>query len=280
VSTAYAILCRREASNTLASDRRGGVRISKLTPPALAALSRWVDEKPDSTLMQLKCRLAKDLSISMSTKTVSCALTKIGFTSKLLRTLPIFRNCPATVQARREYAQRFPDEAPSDHRDIIWVDECGFNLHLRRKYGRAKRGERASIAVANNRGHNVSVCAGMSQEGLLHEHLRPGAYNAEHFCTFIEELFETIWGSGRSCCWIILDNARFHHSAIVSACAARHGHTLVFLPPYSPMLNPIESLFGKWKTLVRTQAAVFTQDSLLASMSVARIEITRADCLG
>ena len=66
----------------------------------------------------------------------------------------------------------------------------------------------------------------------------------------------------------------------MSACAARHGHTLVFLPPYSPMLNPIESLFGKWKTLVRTQAVVFTQDSLLASMSVARIEITSADCLG
>jgi hypothetical protein len=62
--------------------------------------------------------------------------------------------------------------------------------------------------------------------------------------------------------------------------AQRYGHTLVFLPPYSPMLNPIESLFGKWKTLIRTQGVALSLDSLLLHMSAARCDITVNDCLG
>jgi transposase len=97
---------------------------------------------------------------------------------------------------------------------------------------------------------------------------------------FLLELFLVLSQMGRSQCWIILDNVRFHHSAIVNECATDHGHLLVFLPAYSPMLNPIESLFGKWKTLIHTQGVALTQDLLLHHMAVAHAEISRNDCLG
>jgi transposase len=283
VSTAHAILRRSEAPESVLVSRRGGARSVKVTPAALAALSGWLDERPDLTLSQLRDRLMDELSIIVSTKSISNALDRIGFTTKLLRSLPISRNCPETVQARREYAQRFFSDAPPDHRNIIWVDECGFNLHLRRRFGRfgrARRGQRATIEVPNSRGHNISVCAAMSEEGFLHEHLFPGAYNTERFCVFLQELFDLMHQRGRSGCWIIIDNVRFHHAADVKACAIGRGHILVFLPPYSPMLNPIESLFGKWKALIRTQGVTFNQVSLLMSMAAARYEITRTDCLG
>jgi transposase len=282
VSTATAIVRRHEARGSSVALGRGGATTVKMTPPALVALAEWTEAQPDVTLCELKNRLASELGILVAEKTVSQALTKIGYTVKLLRAMPVSRNCAATLMARTQYAQMFRLEAPPDRRDIVWVDECGFNLHLRRKFGRARRGARASITVANGRGRNISICAAMSEEGFLHERLRPGAYNGDEFCIFLVELFAVLERLRRSHCWIILDNVRFHHSASasVTACATRFGHHLVFLPPYSPMLNPIESLFGKWKTLIRTQGVSLSCDQLLEYMSAARFEITVSDCLG
>jgi transposase len=251
-----------------------------MTPAVLEALTQWIEERPDLTLMQLAANIMRDFQISASTQAISKALTKIGFTVKLLRVIPIGRNCPATVLARKLFAQKYLGDAPTDPRNIIWVDETGFNLHLRRRCGRARSGERASISVTNSRGANISVCASMSCEGFLHEMLRPGAYNAESFCAYLRDLFDLLRNGGRSQCWIILDNARFHHCQIVHDVAAQYDHILTYLPPYSPMLNPIESLFGKWKSLVRTQHVTLTRDALLAQMALCRREISRDDCLG
>jgi hypothetical protein len=140
-------------------------------------------------------------------------------------------------------------------------------------------GHLAALTMANNRGRNISACAAMSKEGFIYEMLRPGAFAAEPFCEFLWGLFEKLRIMGRHACWIVLDNVRFHHSAIVLECANSYGHTLVFLPPYSPMLNPIESLFSKWKTLIRTQGASFSVDQLLNYMATARFEISVPDCL-
>ena len=120
----------------------------------------------------------------------------------------------------------------------------------------------------------------MSEDGFLYEVLRAGAFNGDHFCGFLTGLFAILGRMARSDCWIILDNVRFHHSASVRLCAESSGHQLVFLPPYSPMLNPIESLFGKWKTLIRTEGVSMTRDVLLEHMVTARYEIVRDDCLG
>lgn len=279
-STAYSLLRRYEDTGSIAPQPRGGARAKKLTPIALTSLAEWIEGRPDLTLGQLSMKLATVHSITISPKAISKALTKLGFTVKLLRVIPISRNCPSVVQARKIYAQKYLSEAPTDNRNIIWIDETGFNLHIRRKYGRARTGHRASISVANNRGSNISVCAAMSCEGFLHERLRPGAYNAASFCEFLNELFVLLRTTGRSQCWLIVDNARFHHCEIVNTCAAHEGHVLTFLPPYSPMLNPIESLFGKWKSLIRTQNVALTRDMLLLSMAACRYEISRDDCLG
>jgi len=182
--------------------------------------------------------------------------------------------------ARYSYASTFLSSHPQDRRDIIWVDEFGVNLHLRRRFGRARRGEHATVIVPNSRGRNISVCAAMSEEGLIYDTIRPGAYNAVAYCEFLTGLFEKLQERGRTNCWIVMDNVRFHHCSIVITTISCYGHTPVFLPPYSPMLNPIESLFSKWKTLIRTTGILMTVDQLLEAMAAARIEISVSDCLG
>jgi transposase len=280
VSTGHSILGKYTKAGDASAASQRGHRPSKLDQAAKDSIAQWVDEWPDLMLKSLCELLASRHSTRVSQKTMSAALTNLGFTIKILRSISASRNSPKVVNARNTYAHTFLSSAPPDQRNIVWADETGFNLYLRRKYGRAPVGERASVVVANSRGRNISVCAAMSEEGFLHEMLRPTPYTAESFCLFLEELFSILHQMGRIGCWIILDNARFHHCAIVDACANRHGHRLVFLPAYSPMLNPIESLFGKWKTLIRTQGVSFQVDELLSKMAVARAEITVFDCLG
>lgn len=279
-STAYAIVRHFEDTGEMGTKKKGGSRHVKMTAAAKEAIEQWIDDDAALTLRQMKARLSEQFGISVSEKTVSYYVTKSGFTFKMVRALPMARNTPEAVILRRQYAEMYFRDAPTDQRNIIWVDECGFNLHLRRKHGRARNGERATVTIPNNRGQNQSICAAMSSEGFLHQSQISGAFNALRFCEFLESLFAILASQERSACWIVLDNVRFHHCAEVNQVVTQSGHALIFLPAYSPMLNPIESLFGKWKTSIRTNGVNFTPQALVASLAQARSHITLSDCHG
>lgn len=279
-STAHAIVRRFELTGSMTPAKRGGSREKKLTPAATQVILDWVDNRPDMTLQAISTKLQHELQIYLSKKTIATALTKAGFTFKLSRAIPYSRNSPDVIAARRQYAQTFHHETPLDSRSIIWIDETGFNLHLRRRHGRAPAGLRANLTVPNNRGRNISICGAMSEEGFLAHKVHFGAFNAVLFCEFLRSLFQTLQDSGRTGCRIILDNVRFHHSALVLDCVQQAGHFIHFLPPYSPMLNPIESLFGKWKTAIRTNGVAFSQETLLTNIAAAQTSVTINDCLG
>ena len=57
-----------------------------------------------------------------------------------------------------------------------------------------------------------------------------------------------------------MGNVPFHKSIIIRETVAAGGHTLLFLPPYSPFLNPIENLFNQWKTIVRLSSPKSEQE--------------------
>jgi len=88
ISSAHAIVRRSENTEQALPVRRGGARSRKMTQSGLVALALWVDERPFLTLNQLCIMLETQLAIAVTPQTVSCALTKIGFTIKLLRKLP------------------------------------------------------------------------------------------------------------------------------------------------------------------------------------------------
>jgi transposase len=254
--------------------------VRKLTTEALEAISTWIDAQPDLTLQAICSRLIEEHQITVSQKTISTALTRLGFTFKLSRLIPMAWDSPTVIASRIAYVEQFHQSAPLDPRDILWVDETGFNLHLRRRHGRARVGQRVNLVVPTNRGRNISICAAMSADGFIAHRVQLGAYNAALFCDFLEILFVRLREVGRINCRIVLDNVRFHHCAVVRDFVERAGHMLHFLPPYSPMLNPIEPLFGKWKCAIRTQGLAFSQEVLLESIERARGTITINDCLG
>lgn len=279
-TTAHSIWARHISVGDALPGKRGGSKPTKQTPEITEYVAALIEQRPDLTLRSISETIQREKQMIVSASTILRICKSIGFTFKLLRQVPESRNCPEVIEARYVYANKFLNDRPINLSDIVWADETGFNLHIRRSKGRSLRGQRATIVVPNSRGKNISVACAMSSEGLLYHQVQFGAYNSRLFADWIVNLGVIMHNRGRENIWVILDNVRFHHSDVVNTTALSIGITLVFLPAYSPMLNPIELLFSKWKTAMKTSAVSYSRENLLSTMETARTTITPNDCLG
>lgn len=159
------------------------------------------------------------------------------------------RNAPNNLVAREEYARWF-----LEHQDLtfLYIDECGFNLNTLRTQARSRQGERAVVAVAQNKGTNVSVCACVNKDmGLVLLESKHGAMNAADFTKFLVDLGPIVEARGMNNICLVFDNCRIHSREDIEAlCSAKHW-AYRFLPPYSPMLNIIEECFSVLKASIK-----------------------------
>lgn len=144
-------------------------------------------------------------------------------------------------------------EALSPQR-LVFLDECGFSLNLHRLYGWAIGGERCIETVPFNKGINRSVLGAYSlpgqdnPTGLWALWQKLGAWNRECFEAFLTDgLLPRLPPK----CVLVLDNARIHHGVKIKEAVEKAGHTLLYLPPYSPDYNPIELVWSWLKNMVR-----------------------------
>lgn len=170
-------------------------------------------------------------------------------------------------------------EADVTQHKIIFVDEAGFNLAKFRRRGRNTIGQRATVQVPGQRGGNISMCAAISDEGVLGRRPLLGPYNSAHLITFLDELDQNLGRAGEDIPYVIVwDNVRFHHALVVQAWFAVHQRfTPLYLPPYSPFLNPIEEFFSAWRWKVYDRRP-YQQATLMQAMDEACNDITAEQC--
>lgn len=161
--------------------------------------------------------------------------------------------------------------------EYIFLDEAGFNLQKRRQRGRNIIGQRAISEVPGERGGNITLCAAMSREGLVHRHAVLGSYNTQRLLTFLEELKDILLdrqqhhsGPAHPISVIIWDNVRFHKTNEIREWFTTNSNEFlnVCLPPYSPFLNPIEEFFSSWRWKVYDRQP-YTRENLLSAMELA-----------
>ena len=119
---------------------------------------------------------------------------------------------------------------------------------LSREWGRAPRGERIYEAVTGKRRERTSIIAASQKSRLVAPFVFQGSCNAEVVDTCFEKVLLPALPPGSV---IVLDNARFHQSSTTAALVAAAGCELLFLPAYSPDLNPIEHIWAAFKTRLR-----------------------------
>jgi transposase len=154
-----------------------------------------------------------------------------------------------------------------------FIDESGINLALTRLYGRAPRGERAVGSVPQNYGANVTLIGALSRQGLEASMTVEGATDGEVFSTYVQRVLAPTLKKGDI---VVMDNLRAHKVSGIKEAIEKGGAQLLYLPPYSPDLSPIEPCWSKLKAALRARGAR-TRRALERALKQALTTITKAD---
>jgi transposase len=135
-----------------------------------------------------------------------------------------------------------------DPADLVFLDETATPTTLAPLRARAPRGERAVGRVPRGRREHVSWLATLTRDGVGESLLVPGAVDRAAFDAFVARALVPSLRPGQV---VVLDNLSVHKSPAARRLVEAAGCRLVFLPTYSPDLNPIELAFAKCKQALR-----------------------------
>jgi transposase len=164
----------------------------------------------------------------------------------------------------------------SDPQRLIFVDEMGANTSLSPLRAWSRRGERAHCSVPRNRGKNTTLLASMSVEGMGPSLAVEGATDREVFEAYVEEVLAPSLRPGQL---VVMDNLTAHKGEGVRELVEGRSCELLYLPPYSPDLNPIEEAFSKMKGIL-CKAQARNRESLIEAMGRALDAIASQDAKG
>lgn len=253
------------------------VPLKKLSAQDEISIVTAIMENPATYLRELKSILLYSSGIDVSTSCICKFLHKSGFSRKKLA-LRAQQRCDELRQKFKHEMSIYTPEM------LVFVDETGTDKRsCLRKYGYSLVGKRATSEKMLVRGKRFSAISAMSRDGIIDVSITTQSVDGSVFYDFVERillpnLLPFNGDNERSV--VILDNATIHHVPEVDL-IEETGAIVIYLPPYSPDMNPIEECFSKVKSILRENDALIqiandseTQDIILGAFS----SITVDDC--
>jgi transposase len=136
-------------------------------------------------------------------------------------------------------------------RKLVFLDETWAKTNMTRTHGYAPRGQRLADAAPHGHWHTTTFVGALRVDGFIAPLVVDGAVNGELFRAYVEQQLVPALRAGDV---VVMDNLGSHTVAGVRRAIEGAGCRLLFLPPYSPDLNPVENAFSKLKRLLRTAA--------------------------
>jgi transposase len=124
----------------------------------------------------------------------------------------------------------------------VYVDETGMDQYVYREHARSPRGEKAYGTVSGRKFKRISIVAGKCDGRIIAPMEYGGTTDSALFEHWFEHYLLKAIPTGSV---IVMDNATFHRKSVLRSMAEGTGASLLFLPPYSPDLNPIELFWSR-----------------------------------
>ncbi|GAW34032.1 hypothetical protein RA2_01077 [Roseovarius sp. A-2] len=131
---------------------------------------------------------------------------------------------------------------------LVFIDETSVKTNLTRLRGRALRAERLEMDAPFGNWGTQTFIAGLTLDTLIAPWIIKGAMDGPAFAAYVREVLVPELISGTV---VILDNLATHRNIKAGEAITQAGCWFLFLPPYSPDLNPIEMAFSKLKSHLR-----------------------------
>jgi len=269
VSSAIRWVKLHDETGSVSPRRRGGKSRSPLEPHA-EWLLELVAKEPDLTLAEIVERLSRDRGVHTSDSSVDRFFGRHAISFK--KTLHAAeQDRPDVAEARQHWKAK---QALLDTTRLVFVDETGTSTKMVRTHGRCRRGLRLIGKAPWGHWKTTTFTAGLRCDGLVAPWVLDGPMNGEAFLVYVEKLLAPSLAKGDI---VVIDNLSAHKVEGVRAAIEARGAILLYLPPYSPDLNPIEMAFAKLKKLLR-KAAARTRDSLWDAIAQTLDAFTPNEC--
>lgn len=225
------------------------------------------------TLAELSEKLYKHDKIIAGRSVISRALNELNLRYKKLSLQAVEKHGPEVLKKKEFYLEELATTAV---KDLIFIDECGANLQMVPRYGRAYGAERAVFSAPYQRGNLISIISAISIDKIEAAMYGQWATNGEIFKHFIENDLLPILKPSHV---IVMDNVKFHQSETIKELINSVGARVLYLPPYHPELNPIEEMWSKIKCILRKLSARDLK-SFKCAIKSAYEKVTQSDLLG
>lgn len=220
-------------------------RRRSITPPMIQTICDHLLETPGLYVDELVLFLWDEFHVWVTNSSLKRALASVGWSKKVARQRAKEQNADL-----RDFYLHNLSEFKSYH--LIYVDESGCDKRVGfRRTGWSPLGLTPLQVSKFHRDQRFQILPAYAQDGIVLSRVFQGSTDAAVFEDFIEQLLKHCgrWPEPRSV--IVMDNASFHHSDRLKEMCTDAGVKLIYLPPYSPDLNPIEEFFSELKAFIR-----------------------------
>ena len=199
-------------------------------------IERSIFEKPCMTARELKGLISDTLNISVSLSLIYVVIKNSGFSFKRARKRGITsQNEERKIEFKRHYK--------SVNGLLVSIDESGFHHAPSPVYGWSKKGKQLILRYSDSRSNKrVSLLMAISNDGNMRHTLHTESIDSVRFAEFILSL---PYPHGTT---LVMDNASFHKTNLISLICSKKGYYILFTPPYTPEFNAIELVFGNIKS--------------------------------
>ena len=158
---------------------------------------------------------------------------------------------------------------------LVFIDETGASTKMARLYGRSPYGQSSVSAIPHGHWKTTTFVGALRTTGMTAPMVLDGPMDGLAFEAYVTQVLVPTLKPGDI---VVMDNLAAHKRAEVGLAIEAAGARLLYLPPYSPDLNPIEMAFAKLKAALR-KAAARSIETLLDAIAAALAVFTAQECL-